>query len=130
MTEAEFLSELVLRTGCRLLRALTYTLLTSHNMAYDPCGYIDSLPADAIAEMHLGGYTPEGDLLVDTHAAPIADPAWDLYAYAVRRFRLKPTLVEWDNEIPPLVTLVNEGARAEAIASESLQPEEYRADAG
>lgn len=129
MGEAEFLSELVLQTGCRLLCDVSNVYVSARNMAYDPYRYIDSLSPDAIAEMHLGGYTPEGDLLIDTHAAPIADPVWDLYVYAVRRFGLKPTLIEWDNEIPPLVRLVNEGARAEAIASETLQPEEYRAGA-
>jgi uncharacterized protein (UPF0276 family) len=129
MAEAEFLSELVLRTGCRLLCDVSNVYVSARNMAYDPYLYIDSLSADAIAEMHLGGYTPEGDLLVDTHAAPIAEPAWDLYAYAVRRFGLKPTLIEWDNEIPPLVTLVNEGTRAEAIVSDALQPEGCRAGA-
>jgi uncharacterized protein (UPF0276 family) len=129
MAEADFLSELVLRTGCRLLCDVSNAYVSARNITSDPYRYIDSLSADVIAEVHLGGYTPEGDLLIDTHAAPIADPAWDLYAYAVRRFGLKPTLIEWDNEIPPLVTLVNEGVRAEAIASEEFQPENYRADA-
>jgi len=129
MGEAEFLSELVVRTGCRLLCDVSNAYVSARNMAYDPYHYIDSFLADAIAEVHLGGYTPEGNLLIDTHAAPIADPAWDLFEYAVRRFGLKPTLIEWDNEIPSLVTLVNEAARAEAIASGALQPEEYRAGA-
>jgi uncharacterized protein (UPF0276 family) len=130
MAETEFLSELVLRTGCRLLCDVSNVYVSACNMKFDPYRYIDSLTADLIAELHLGGYTAEGDLLIDTHSAPIADPAWDLFAYAVRRFGLKPTLIEWDNEIPPLVTLVNQGTRVEAIASEALQLEEYRAGAG
>jgi len=129
MGEAEFLSELVLRTGCRLLCDVSNAYVSARNMAYDPYHYIDSFPADAIEEVHLGGYTPEGSLLIDTHAAPIADPAWDLFAHAVRRFGLKPALIEWDNEIPSLVTLVNEAVRAEAIASGALQTQEYRAGA-
>jgi uncharacterized protein (UPF0276 family) len=128
MSEAEFLSELVRRTGCQLLCDISNVYLSAHNMGYDACEYIDNLPSDAIGEMHLGGYTPEdeegkpgGELLIDTHAAPIADPAWSLYRYAIGRFGLKPTLIEWDNEIPPLKTLLGEAVRAGEIAAEALE---------
>jgi len=124
MRETEFLSELVSRTGCKLLCDVSNAYVSAHNMGYDAHQYIDGLPADAIAEFHLGGYTPEedeanpsGELLVDTHAAAIAEPAWDLYAYAIRRFGPKPTLIEWDNNVPPLAKLLDEAARAGKIAS-------------
>jgi uncharacterized protein (UPF0276 family) len=128
MTEYEFLSELVLRTDCKLLCDVSNVWVSAHNMDFDPRAYIDSLPEHAIAEIHLGGYTPEDDennhgaeLLIDTHAAPIADPAWDLYAYAIRRFGLRPTLIEWDNDLPPLETLLEEPARADRIAAATLE---------
>lgn len=128
MSEAEFLSELVRRTGCRLLCDLSNAYLSAHNMGYDACEYIDSLPADAIGEIHLGGYTAEDDeanpgeeLLIDTHAAPIAHPAWSLYRYAIRRFGHKPTLIEWDNDIPPLGILLSEAVRAGEIAAEAME---------
>jgi uncharacterized protein len=123
MNEAEFLSELVHRTGCQLLCDVSNIHVSAHNMGYDAYRYIDGLPPDAIGEFHLGGYTPEEDeanpgaeVLIDTHAAAIAEPSWDLYAYAVRRFGRKPTLIEWDNDIPPLATLLGEAARADEIA--------------
>jgi hypothetical protein len=53
--------------------------------------------------------------LIDTHAAPIAPPAWDLYEYALRRFGPKPTLVEWDNDMPALTTLIAEAVHSEKI---------------
>jgi len=63
----------------------------------------------------LGGYTaeeedgsPSGELWIDTHAAAIAAPSWDLYAYALHRFGIKPTLIEWDNDMPSLTTLLQE----------------------
>lgn len=122
MTEGEFLTELVNRTGCQLLCDVSNVYLSGHNMGYDPYRYIDGLPADAIAELHLGGFTPEDDeanpggiLLVDTHATGIASPVWDLYAHALRRFGAKPTIIEWDNEIPPLATLVGEARRADDV---------------
>jgi uncharacterized protein len=128
MSELEFLNELVCRTGCRLLCDVSNVYLSAHNMRYDARAFIDGLPANAIAELHLGGFTPEDDeatpgalLLVDTHARPIAEPVWDLYAHAIRRFRLTPTLIEWDSDIPPLATLVGEARRADAVRTRVLE---------
>jgi uncharacterized protein (UPF0276 family) len=128
MNEVEFLGELVRRTGCQLLCDVSNVHLSAHNMGYDAYQYIDELPADAIGELHLGGFTleedeanPGAELLVDTHATAIAEPAWDLYAYAIGRFGPKPTLIEWDNDIPPLPVLLGEAARADEIAAEASQ---------
>jgi uncharacterized protein len=67
----------------------------------------------------LGGYTPEDELWIDTHAAPIAGRSWDLYAYALRRFGPRPSLIEWDNQIPALAKLLDEAAFANRIARAS-----------
>jgi uncharacterized protein (UPF0276 family) len=123
MTEAEFLAELVRRTGCGLLCDVSNVYLSAHNMGYDPYRFIDALPAHAVRELHLGGFTlevdaasPGRDVLIDTHAASVAEPVWDLYAHAVRRFGPQPTLIEWDNDIPPLASLTAEALRADAVA--------------
>lgn len=123
MTEVQFLNELVDRSGCRLLCDVSNVHLSAHNMGYDPHEYLDGLPADAIGELHLGGFTaeedpatPGRDLLIDTHASRVAPPAWDLYSYALARFGLKPTLIEWDNEIPSLDILIDEAALADDVA--------------
>src|SRR5437667_945246 len=84
MPETEFLAEIVRRTGCRLLCDISNVVVSAHNMGYDAYQYIDDFPAEAIGELHLGGYTPEDDVLIDTHGAPIAERSWDLYAYALR----------------------------------------------
>jgi uncharacterized protein (UPF0276 family) len=122
MSESEFLNELVMRTGCKLLCDVSNVHLSAHNMGYDAREYIDSLPADAVGELHLGGFTvehsesePGGELWIDTHAATITAPAWNLYAYALSRFGPKPTLIEWDAELPPLDTLLEEARCAETI---------------
>jgi uncharacterized protein (UPF0276 family) len=126
ISEAAFLGELVTRTGCRLLCDVSNVYLSAHNMGYDPYAYIGSLPAEAIDELHLGGFTPEDDearpgaeLWVDTHATTVTAPAWDLYAYSIRRFGAKPTLIEWDANIPPLRTLLSEALQADAIRTEA-----------
>lgn len=137
MTEVEFLSELVRRTGCKLLCDVSNVYLSAHNMNYDAYAYIDGLPADAIAELHLGGFTPEEDeshpgetFLIDTHASPITGPVWDLYAHAVRRFGATPTLIEWDSDLPAFSALLAEAARADTVVCEALQQEKHRALAG
>ncbi|MCU1340650.1 MAG: hypothetical protein JWN92_73 [Candidatus Acidoferrum typicum] len=134
MSEVEFLAELVRRSGCQLLCDVSNVHLSAHNMGYNAYEYIDGLPADAIGELHLGGFTPEEDeanpgqeLLIDTHATVVAEAAWNLYAYAIRRFGPKPTLIEWDNDIPPLATLMGEAARADVIAAKTIGPEVHRA---
>ena len=106
-------------------------------MGYDPWTYIAGLPAEAIGELHLGGFEIEPDesagagaeVIIDTHSRPIADAAWDLYAHVLRRMGPKPTLIEWDNDLPPLATLVAEAARADAVAEAALS-EPRRAAAG
>jgi uncharacterized protein (UPF0276 family) len=121
MTELEFLHALVDATGCQLLCDVSNVYLSSENMGYDPCRFIDEFPG-AVAELHLGGFTaeddeatPGGTLLVDTHAHAVGDAAWRLYAYAVRRFGAQPTIIEWDNDLPPLAVLAAEAAKADRV---------------
>ena len=130
MTEVQFLNELVARAGCRLLCDVSNVYLSAHNMGYDAHTYLDGLPGDAIGELHLGGFTREADeatpgseVLIDTHATRVADAAWALYAYAIGRFGRRPTLIEWDNEIPALATLLEEARRADAIAASTYDVE-------
>ena len=123
MTEPDFLGELVARTDCRLLCDVSNIHVSAQNMGYDPLAYIDRFPADGIAEIHLGGYTPEPDpadpgqeILIDTHASSISDASWELYAYAIERFGPRPTLIEWDSDLPPLSELVIEAGRADVLS--------------
>jgi hypothetical protein len=134
MNEVEFLGELVRRTGCRLLCDVSNVYVSGHNLGYDPYAYLDGFPAEAIDELHLGGFTAEDDeaspgaqVLVDTHNQGIAEPVWDLYAHAVRRFGPKPTLIEWDNDIPALDAILSEADKADAVAAATLIPERRHA---
>jgi uncharacterized protein (UPF0276 family) len=87
--------------------------------------------------MHLGGFAveedeanPGGTLLVDTHSTIIAEPAWNLYAHAVRRFGVQPTLIEWDNDLPTFATIMNEAMRADSIAADALDRRQPHAASG
>ena len=137
MTETAFLGELVARTGCRLLCDVSNIHVSARNLGYDAFRYIDEFPADAVGEMHLGGFVVEdedgplpGQVLIDTHSRPIDDNAWDLYAYAVRRFGQKPTLIEWDADLPDFPVLQAEADRADRIAVRAASEDQVHAIAG
>lgn len=122
MTETEFLAAVVRRTGCRLLCDVSNIHVSAHNMGYDAQRYLDELPAEAIGELHLGGFELEQEdggttVIIDTHARPIAPEAWALYAHALRRFGPRPTLIEWDSAIPAMDRLLEEAAAADRIAA-------------
>ncbi len=120
MSETAFLNELVARTGCALLCDVSNIYLSAHNMGFDPNRYIADLPIDAIAELHLGGFTREDDdtggtVLIDTHDTAVSEPAWALYSRVVRRCGRIPTLIERDSELPALSALIVEATRADSI---------------
>jgi uncharacterized protein (UPF0276 family) len=126
MTEVEFLSELVHRTRCRILCDVSNIYLSAHNLGFDADRYVAELPAEVIAELHLGGFAPEpeqggGEVLIDTHGSRIAEPVWAFYARALERFGRKPTLIEWDNDIPTLDVILAEAARADAVSQSTAE---------
>src|SRR5262245_60576258 len=132
MTEVEFLSELVHRTDCRLLCDVSNIYLSAHNLGFDRDRYISELPADAITELHLGGFTLEpeeggGEVLIDTHGSRIAEPVWSFYARALERFGRKPTLIEWDNDVPTIDVILAEAARADAVSQSAFTPSPHHA---
>jgi uncharacterized protein (UPF0276 family) len=116
--EAEFLAELVRRTGCALLCDVNNVHVTAQNLGLDPLTYLDALPADAVGEIHLAGHSVNDadgrSILIDDHGSPVAPAVWRLYEHALRRFGPVPTLVEWDTDIPPLEVLIAEARRADA----------------
>lgn len=124
MAEPEFLAALARRTGCRLLCDVNNIHVTCTNLGLDPIAYIDALPADAVAEIHLAGHARvERDgatLLIDDHGAPVADEVWTLYRRAVVRFGTVPALVEWDRQLPLLPVLLAEAHKAEAVSQRAL----------
>jgi len=115
--EAEFVAEAVRRSGCGLLLDVNNVFVNATNHGFDPHAYLAALDGASIGEMHLAGFERAPGLLVDTHAAPVADEVWSLYEAAVRRFGSRPTIVEWDADIPPLDTLLAEAARARKVSA-------------
>jgi uncharacterized protein len=117
--EAEFLAELVRRTGCGLLCDVNNVFVSGHNVGIDPEAYLDALPAAAIGEIHLGGHSRNDaggrPILIDDHGSRVTDAVWALYARALRRFGPVPSLVEWDTDLPAFSTLLGEARRADEV---------------
>ena len=124
MTEAEFLGELVHLTGCGLLLDVNNVYVSAHNLSFVALEYFKQLPRDAIGEIHLAGHavnqTPDGPVLIDDHGSQVPMPVWQLYAEAVRRFGVHPTLIEWDTDIPALDVLIGEARMADRIVRETF----------
>jgi len=123
MSEVAFLREVVLRTGCRLLLDVNNVFVQATNHGFDAAAYIDSFPAEHVGEIHLGGHDEDEDddgtaLLIDDHGREVADPVWGLYARVLARTGPKPTLIEWDNDVPDWPTLFAEAKRADAVIAE------------
>ncbi|WP_054284642.1 MNIO family bufferin maturase [Gulbenkiania mobilis] len=118
MDEATFLAELVQRTGCGLLLDVNNLYVNQQNLGTDVEAALATLPADAIGEIHLAGFTERNGLLVDTHSRPVHAPVWALYRKVLARIGPRPTLIEWDLDIPPLDTLLAEADKANRLLDE------------
>jgi uncharacterized protein (UPF0276 family) len=117
MAEWEFLAELVRRTDCDLLLDVNNVYVSARNHGFDPRRYVDAMPADHVAQIHLAGHTDHGTHLLDTHDAHVADAVWDLYRHTIARLGPISTLVEWDGDVPPLEVVEDEAARARDAAA-------------
>jgi hypothetical protein len=118
MPEWTFLAEVAKRADCRLLLDVNNIYVSSVNHGFDPLAYLHAIPADRVAQMHLAGHSVRNGYLIDTHDAPVTQPVWDLYRHAARRFPGVATMIERDDQIPPLGDLLAELDTARQIASE------------
>ena len=121
MTEWAFLAALANEADCHILLDVNNIYVSAFNHGFDPVEFLDGVPRGRVRQIHLAGHDNCGDLIIDTHDAPVIDPVWDLYREALRRFGPVPTMIERDDKIPPLGTLVRELDRARAIAAGALQ---------
>jgi uncharacterized protein (UPF0276 family) len=120
MDEVDFLSEIVARTGCGLLLDVNNVYVSAVNQQTDPLTFLRAFPMQAVGEIHLGGHEEDiadyGDrLLIDSHGRDVALPVWELYRATIALAGPKPTLIEWDNDVPDWPVLAAEAARAAEI---------------
>jgi uncharacterized protein (UPF0276 family) len=119
MTEWDFVACVVERTRCGLLLDVNNVYVNATNHGFDPRAYLEAISGSAVAEIHLAGFDARGPCLIDTHSARVAPPVWALYRAAIERFGAKPTLIEWDADLPELEVLLDEASIAQSILEES-----------
>lgn len=120
MHEWEFLSELCRSTGCRLLLDINNIYVSAFNHGFSAEDYLRGVPANCIEQFHLAGHQNNRDHLIDTHDHPVCDGVWNLYRLALKHFGFVPTMIERDDNIPPLNDLLSELNIARRIADEEV----------
>lgn len=120
LSEWEFLAALSARTDCRLLLDVNNVYVSACNHGFDARAFIDAIPAERVQQFHLAGHSSNGNIVIDTHDAPVIDPVWALYEHAVRRCGRITTMIERDDNIPPLAELTAELDKARGLAEHVL----------
>jgi uncharacterized protein len=100
MTEWEFLTEVVEKADCGILLDVNNIYVSSRNHDFDPFTYVNAVPAERVAQIHIAGHSKFEKYILDTHDHPVIDPVWALYARAIQRCGPTATLLEWDDNIP------------------------------
>ena len=115
LSEWDFLRAVCERADSLILLDVNNIYVSSINHEFDPLTYLDGVPAGRIQQIHLAGHEDHGSYIIDTHDHPVADPVWALYAEAIRRFGAVSTMIERDDQIPPLPELMTELDQARTI---------------
>jgi hypothetical protein len=121
LTETGFFNALTRQTGCGLLLDVNNLVVNALNEgADDPvadaCRWVDEIDATSVGEIHLAGYDDTGSLVIDDHGSLVRQNVWQVYQHALARLGPRPTLVEWDTDLPELDVLLSEAAQAHAAA--------------
>lgn len=119
MTEWAFLDEICRRTDCGLLLDVNNIYVSATNHGFDPLTYIDEIPADRVRQIHLAGHSQGKALLIDTHDKSVPSPVWRLYEAALSRLGPVATMIERDDDIPPLAELLDELDIARSIGADA-----------
>jgi uncharacterized protein (UPF0276 family) len=120
MGEGDFITELTRRTGCWLLLDINNVFVNAFNHGYNALTFLNDIPVDRVVQFHVAGHSDMGSHLIDTHDQPVRDEVWDLYRSALKRFGPVSTMIERDEDIPPLAEVVAELSQARSIAEEAF----------
>jgi uncharacterized protein (UPF0276 family) len=119
IAEWDFLTAVARQSDCGILLDVNNIYVNAVNHGFDAMTYLRAIPRDLVQEIHLAGFTVNrvegGEIIIDSHNRPVADAVWALYREAIHRFGPRPTLIEWDTELPALVVLLSEAQQADAI---------------
>jgi uncharacterized protein (UPF0276 family) len=102
MTEWEFVSEVANRADCWLLFDVNNVYVSAFNHGFSADDFLNGVPRDRVVQFHVAGHSHEETHLIDTHDHPVCDEVWDFYRDAVANFGPVSTMIERDDNIPPL----------------------------
>jgi uncharacterized protein len=117
IAEWDFVNAVAKRSGCGVLLDVNNIYVNAKNHGFDPLTYLNAIDTMHVGEIHLAGFEDTGEILIDTHSAPVFVDVWLLYEHALKRFGSVPTLIEWDTDIPALEVLLSEAAKANRVAA-------------
>ncbi len=121
MTEWQFLDAMARRTGCGLLLDVNNVFVSASNHGFDAIEYLNGVPHDRVRQIHLAGHSQGKELLIDTHDQPVPASVWDLYAHVVPKLGPVATMIERDDDIPPLGDLLDELAIARRTGDTAMR---------
>jgi hypothetical protein len=119
MNEWEFLNEVVEQADCGILLDVNNIYVSSRNHDFDPLVYINSIPPERVAQIHIAGHSKFQKYILDTHDHPVIDPVWKLYERAIQRAGHTATLLEWDDSIPSFQEVHDEALKANRFLAET-----------
>ena len=120
MTEWQFLTEVVERADCGILLDVNNIYVSSRNHSFDPFEYVNSVPHERVAQIHIAGHSKFEKYILDTHDHPVIDPVWNLYARAIELIGPTATLLEWDDHIPSFDEVHDEALKANRYVAEKV----------
>ena len=123
MTESEFLNEVVEAADCGILLDVNNIYVSSQNHDFDPFEYLNSVPAERVAQIHIAGHSRYEKYILDTHDHAVIDPVWQLYARAIQRCGPTATLLEWDDKIPSFAEVHAEALKANRFLDQKAAAE-------
>lgn len=118
MSEWDFVAEVARRADCWLLLDVNNVFVSGFNHDFSAMKFLDAIPVDRVVQFHLAGHSEGDTCLIDTHDQPVSEDVWELYAKAIERFGPVSTMIERDDNIPPLASLVAELERARSVSAE------------
>jgi uncharacterized protein (UPF0276 family) len=120
MTEWQFLNEVVEDADCGILLDVNNIYVSSQNHDFDPFEYLNSVPAERVAQIHIAGHSKYEKYILDTHDHAVIDPVWSLYARAIEMVGPTATLLEWDDHIPSFDEVHNEALKAKRYVPDKV----------
>ncbi len=117
MEEWDFVAEVAKRADCWLLLDVNNVFVSGFNHDFSTHAFIESIPVDRVVQFHLAGHSEGEQHLIDTHDQPVCEEVWQLYERALKKFGPVTTMIERDDNIPPLAELVSELTRARQISA-------------